>query len=341
MRHPMKKTVIWYIILFAFISIMIASCQSKKSKGQKDETIELAPSPFVASNAYKHIEKQLSFGARVPNTEGHRACAAYLKEELAKQSLKVYEQPMSLKAYDGTTLEAVNIIGSYRPEAQKRVMIFAHWDTRPLADRDANPDLKAQPIPGADDGASGVGVILEFARLLHEVGLSNIGVDLVLFDAEDYGVPEGVAYDGASESTWALGSQYWSKTPHIEGYEADFGILLDMVGAKDAKFYREYFSQESAGSYVSKVWNTAAQRGFEKYFINKMGGAITDDHYFVIKNQRIPCVNIINYNPNSSVGFAKHWHTHKDNLEIINEETLQAVGETVWQVLLDYDLLAK
>lgn len=337
----MKKAFIWYILVVSLVSIVVLSCGTKKNEGEKEKATELSPSPFLASNAYMHIEKQLSFGVRVPNSEGHKACAAYIKEQLENQSLEIFEQKMSLQAYDGTALDAVNLIGSYRPEAKSRVMIFAHWDTRPMADREINPELKSQPIPGADDGASGVGVILEIARLLNEVGLSQLGVDLILFDAEDYGVPGGASYEGSSELTWALGSQYWSKTPHIEGYNANFGILLDMVGAKDAQFYREYFSQESAGSIVSKVWNAASQRGFDHYFVNKMGGAITDDHYFVIKNQKIPCVNIINYDPNTPLGFAAHWHTHNDNLKIISEETLQAVGETVWQVLLDYDLLAK
>ena len=213
-------------------------------------------------------------------------------------------------------------------------MLFAHWDTRPFADNDPNPMMREVPILGADDGASGPGVMLELARLLVTEGLENYGVDLMFFDAEDYGLPAWeTQYQVNSEDTWALGTQYWTKNLHNEGYKAEFGILLDMVGAKNAIFKREYFSQESAGQFVTKIWEVAEELGHGAYFQNKMGGAITDDHYFVIRNLRIPCVDIINYDEE----FGDYWHTHNDNLDIISKETLQAVGETVWQVLIDYD----
>lgn len=316
-----------------------ASCDDKKQSSDQStqlqaETRTLAPSPFSADSAYMHIEKQLSFGPRVPNTEGHRATAEYLVSQLERVGLRVIQQRATLKAYDATELDAVNIIASYKPEAEKRIMLFAHWDTRPYADKESNATLRNTPIPGADDGASGTGVLLEMARILSEKGLDNIGVDIMLFDAEDYGLPHWETdYDTSSEETWALGTQHWTQHPHVEGYAPMFGILLDMVGAKDATFHREFFSQESAGNRVTDIWRTAAELGHQKYFINKMGGAITDDHYFVIRNLRIPCVDIINYKDD----FPSYWHTHNDNLDNISKETLSAVGETIWQLLLDID----
>lgn len=316
------------------------ACDDKGKGDEEKETVEaqvVTDSPFSGDNAYEHVRAQVKFGPRVPNTDGHEACLAYLQETLVATGLEVRTQPMLLTAYDGTQLRATNIIASYKPERKNRALLFAHWDTRPMADHDDNPALRDKPIDGADDGASGTGLLLEMARLIATSDLKNIGVDILLFDAEDYGVPEGVDYKGRTETTWALGTQYWTKHPHVEGYMADFGILVDMVGAKDATFYREYFSVNSASRYVNKIWATGRRLGHAKYFINEMGGAITDDHYFVIENLRIPCVNIVNYDPTRAKGFGDYWHTHNDNLDNISRETLQAVGETVWQVLLDYD----
>lgn len=328
------------ILTMAVVGLVLSasSCdKSSKNSGQSEQTKvarELPPSPFVAEKAYAHIAQQLAFGPRVPNTEAHRATANYIVGELEQLGLVVTRQEMSLTAYDGTKLECVNIIGSYHPERERRIMLFAHWDTRPFADNDPNPMMREVPILGADDGASGPGVMLELARLLATEGLENYGIDLMFFDAEDYGLPAWeTQYQVNSEDTWALGTQYWTKNLHKEGYKAEFGILLDMVGAKNAIFKREYFSQESAGQFVTKIWEVAEELGHGAYFQNKMGGAITDDHYFVIRNLRIPCVDIINYDEE----FGDYWHTHNDNLDIISKETLQAVGETVWQVLMDYD----
>lgn len=325
----------------AIIGLLLsaASCgktNNKQSNSNNETEMKqsLPPSPFSADNAYEHIAKQVSFGPRVPNSEGHKATAEYIIHQMEQLGLQVTRQMMKLTAYDGTELNAINIIASYHPEREKRVMIFAHWDTRPFADHDSNIMRQRQPILGADDGASGPAVMIELARVISEKGIDNYGIDFIFFDAEDYGLPVWETnYDGNREETWALGTQYWTKNLHQEDYRADFGILLDMVGAKDATFLREYFSQESAGKLVTRIWQTASQLGHSKYFINKMGGAITDDHYFVINNLRIPCVDIINY----SDDFGSHWHTHDDNMDIISKETLQAVGETVWQVLVDYD----
>ncbi len=328
--------------LLLLLSLTAFSCESKQEQKKDNEQTAgtqtvAVESPFSSENAYEHLQKQVDFGPRVPNTDSHAACLQYLYETLAATELEVQRQPMELTAYDGTVLRATNLIASYKLERTSRVMLFAHWDTRPMADHDSDPALRDKPIDGADDGASGTAVLLELARIIAGADLKNIGVDILLFDAEDYGVPEGVAYNGRTETTWALGTQYWTKQTHVEDYKADFGILLDMVGAKEATFYREYFSVNAASRYVNKIWATARSMGHSKYFINEMGGAITDDHYFVIENLRIPCVNIVNYNPSRTKGFGDYWHTHQDNMDNISKETLQAVGETVWKVLLDYD----
>lgn len=323
------------------LSIMMACGGQKNTKRtsetQQSETSVTEASPFSADSAYMHIQKQVDFGPRVPNTPAHKDCAAYLSGVMQAQGLKMYIQEVDVVAYDGTVLKAKNIIGAHNPDAKRRVLLFAHWDTRPMADHDHDKSKRDLPIDGADDGGSGTGVLLEIARLLRLYPMTNIGIDIALFDAEDYGVPEHANYSGESTYTWALGTQKWTLNPHVPGYRADFGILLDMVGSQGATFYREYFSQESAGKTVTKIWETAHRLGHQQYFINEMGGAVTDDHYFVIRHLGIPCVDIINFKPDTDNGFGAYWHTHNDNMSIIDHAPLQAVGETVWQVLKDYD----
>lgn len=288
---------------------------------------------FDADSAYHFVDQQVKFGPRVPNSAAHKACGAYLAQELERLGAKVFQQNMTVTAYDKTPLEAMNIIGSYNPEKEKRILLFAHWDSRPYADHDANATLHKTPIDGADDGASGVGALLEIARQL-SIKSPEVGVDIIFFDAEDYGTPEFV--DTYIPDTWCLGSQFWAKNPHVPNYKADFGILLDMVGAKDATFYKEFTSMRYAARYVDLVWNTARNLGYGRYFVNADGSAITDDHQYVISGRGIPCIDIIHTQPNGETGFGKHWHTSNDTMENIDRNTLKAVGQTVLEIIYKY-----
>jgi hypothetical protein len=191
---------------------------------------------FNADSAYFYIEKQVAFGPRVPNTAAHKACAVWLENTLKRFTAEVVVQQTRLKASDGTLLDSRNIIASFNPEDKSRVLLCAHWDSRPWADHDPDPANRRKPVPAANDGGSGVGVLLEIARQMsqHNPGL---GVDIVLFDAEDYGDHEESA--SSTQDSWGLGSQYWSRNPHVPGYSARFGILLDMVGANGATFTME------------------------------------------------------------------------------------------------------
>lgn len=285
---------------------------------------------FDADSAYAYVEHQVAFGHRIPNTAEHKACAAYLASELERHGAKVFVQEANVTAYDGTNLEIRNIIGSFNPDQKDRIMLFAHWDTRPYADSDPNPKNYHTPIDGADDGASGVGVLLELAR---QFGLKapQIGVDIILFDAEDYGTPDFVKT--YKPNTWCLGSQFWAKNPHVAGYTARFGILLDMVGGKNAVFYKEYTSVRYAARYVEQIWETARNLGYGKYFINADGGAIVDDHQYVIEGRNIPCVDIIYYDPETEKGFPPYHHTVDDTMDNISRETLAAVGHTVMDIV--------
>ena len=291
----------------------------------------MAPA-FNADSAFYSVQKQVDFGPRVPGTPAHKQCAAWLVQSFKRYGLTVIEQNFKAKTYFGN-LDAVNIIAQYKPELTNRIIIAAHWDSRHVADKDTKDVGK--PILGADDGASGVGVLLELARML-QANNTDIGVDLICFDAEDLGkqeessVVQQVAPPNTAE-TWCLGSQYWAGNLHKTGYRAQFGILLYMVGAKGAVFPYEGYSTMNAGGQQASIWNVAHELGFGAMFPKREGGFITDDHFFVMKGTGIPMVDIISM-PNQN-GFGAYHHTHADNMSLIDKTTLKAVGQVVATVI--------
>ena len=326
------RKVFFLLPLLLLVSVLIACGGSKARQSNSMDLTEdkvIVPQ-FNADSAYSFIKKQVSFGPRVPNTSGHKACGNYLEAKLKEFGASVTTQEVDLTAFDGTLLAAKNIIGSFQPEKKKRVALFAHWDTRPWSDNDPDERNHYTPVMGANDGASGVGVLLELARLIQQ-DQPMIGIDIIFFDAEDYGAPQ--FYTGPhKEEFWGLGSQYWAKNPHSDDYNARFGILLDMVGDKEAQFYYERYAHEYAKSINTKVWNKAHRLGFQRFFIKELGSYITDDHLFVNKIARIPTINIIHNNIHHT-GFAESWHTVKDTMENIDKNTLLAVGQTVLEVI--------
>ena len=304
---------------------------NNKATNTATTTQQAATTPtFNPDTAYQYILQQTSYGPRVPNTEAHKNCGDYLIAQLQQHGATTHVQEATLKAYNGTQLQARNIIASYNADNPQRFLLFAHWDTRPYADRDPNSQAQQQPIDGADDGASGAAVLLEIARQINQQP-PRPGVDIILFDAEDYGPPSN--HNNNDPNTWCLGSQFWARNPHKPNYRAQYGILLDLVGARNATFLREYTSTQSAPELLDKVWSIARDLGYGKYFINQSGGNIIDDHQYVIAGRKIPCINIINYDTNTTEGFPTHWHTHDDNIDVIHRETLKAVGQTVLQFI--------
>lgn len=318
------------LIIMSFLLLFTGSCKtntnSKKETTEAEATVVVPE--FNADSAYLFVQAQVDFGPRVPNTKQHVECGEFLAQKLEGFGAQVTNQYADLIAYNGTILKARNIIGSYNPENKKRILLFAHWDTRPYADHDPDPKNHNTPILGANDGASGIGVLLEIARQIN-MQAPRLGIDIIFFDAEDYGTP--ASYTGHTQNDYALGSQYWSRYPHVEGYNARFGILLDMVGGKDARFYKEGFSEQYASHINKKVWKKAKELGYSNYFINETTGTVTDDHLYVNKIARIPSIDII---PNDDhYSFGSFWHTVGDDMSIIDKETLKAVGQTVLAVI--------
>jgi len=322
----MNIRILFVSALFLFSALQ--SCQSDAKNKVEEKEIAIKVPRFERDSAFQYVSQQLAFGPRIPNSEAHLACQSYLASSLKKFGAEVTEQKFISKSFDGKSLNGNNIIGRFNTSAQRRILLGAHWDSRPFTDSPVTVGDKNQPVPGADDGASGVGVLLEIARQL-QINPVDFGVDIVFFDLEDYGDSNG----GASE-TWCLGSQYFSKNLIYQANEKpEYGILLDMVGASGARFAKEEISVQYAGNVVDKVWNLAQAMGYGNYFVNDRVGAITDDHYFVNSIAQIPMIDIINRPVDTQTGFVAHWHTPEDTLDKIDRNTLRAVGQLILAII--------
>ncbi|RYZ28302.1 MAG: M28 family peptidase, partial [Sphingobacteriales bacterium] len=271
MKTPLNPSI------FLALLLLFAACGNSEQKDQPEEQQTSKPlqrPDFNPDSAYSYIQAQVDFGPRVPGTPAQLQCAAYMEDKLRKHCDTVYRQETKVNAGNGKSLPCINLIGVINPEARTRILLLAHWDSRPWSDMDPVDTLKA--VSAADDGASGVGVLLELARQVSSQPLPpDIGVDILLTDVEDYGKTEW------GDKSYALGTQYWAYNPHIPGYSASFGILLDMVGAKGARFPLEGVSSQLAPAVQQLVWKAAATAGFSSYFIYQQGASITDDHVFI------------------------------------------------------------
>ena len=338
----MKKI---FILGFTFLmgALLFSACSSKPKT--------LDRPAFCADSAYAYIEKQMSFGPRVPNSKGHNDCAVWLIQKLRSFGAEVELQRGQMPDYRGYMQQIYNIIAHFTPSSSPRILLGAHYDTRPWCDEEENYSDRFYNVPGANDGASGVGVLLEVAR---QIGLKvadstlSTPVDIIFFDVEDMGTPR--VYTGVErEDTWCLGSQLWA-TNYVQNKLAtnnsstslntqhstlnySFGIILDMVGAPDASFPKEMYSTQYAGNYQQQIWAAAQKLGYGSMFNNQQSYPITDDHYYINYIAGIPCVDVIHYDIRNATGFPHWWHTRNDNMDNISKSTLQAVGEVVMSQL--------
>lgn len=304
--------------------LWLTSCGSKSNAAGAAERAEAAVTPpaveFNADSAYSYVSRQVDFGPRVPGTEAHALCGDWLEAELRRHGAAVSTQQAQLTCFDGKSFQARNILGRYQPEKTERILLLAHWDCRPWADADPDPANHSKPVDGANDGASGVGVLLEIARNIN-AHYPEKGVDILFVDLEDRGT-EG------DEASWALGARHFMENPPIADYSPEYAILLDMVGGSGATFCREYFSEQAAPEVAADIWGEAHRSGYADFFLNRMGGAVTDDHVQLIEHG-IPAIDIIEYHPENESGFNPRWHTISDNMQGIDRATLKAVGQTL------------
>jgi len=335
--------IIAILLLSVFVLLFVLrSCTGDTKKDdphtKTENQVVVEPPIFNSDSAFSYVQKQVDFGPRVPNSDAHKKCGDWIASELKRHGANVIEQKSTAETWDKKNIEVRNIVGEFNPEAKKRIVLAAHWDTRAYGDKDSLEVNKKKPIDGANDGASGVGVLLELARLM-AIQKPSLGIDLIFYDAEDNGAPEWAPEEEQGDPyNWCLGSQYWAKNYHKPGYRARFGILLDMVGAKNARFNKEGFSVQAAPDLVERVWNTASKLGYGEYFPSETTGEIVDDHVFM-NQSGLRSIDIVDMRPaTQTMGFngyefGNFHHTHKDNMSIIDKATLKAVGHTVSYIM--------
>lgn len=331
----MRQNIITILLGIATLFLISACKTGNKSTSDQHSSVKALlnndlGSEFSGDSAFHHVANQVKFGPRVPGSEAHKNCQEYIKSTLKRYGAdSIITQTADLTAFDGTTLPMVNILGRFNSSSSDRIILVAHYDSRPWADNDPLLANRSTPILGANDGASGVGVLLELARLFSN-NRPQISVDLLFVDDEDYGCSDG--WELHNES-WALGSQYFANNlPYSSISKPRYGIVLDMVGGIDARFHREYFSDKYVPVLVDKVWSVAEQNGLSDVFINEVGGSIIDDH-LPLCQVGIPTIDIVECNNISTGSFPATWHTVNDNLDNISSSTLNSVGKVVAMTL--------
>ena len=318
---------------------LCSSCAGRSPHSSTDaDTIALAPAPtFSADSAMHYVRQQCAFGPRVPGTPSHEACGDWIAQTFTRLGTVVSEQRTQVQGYDGQRLPCRNIVASLNPDATDRVVISAHWDSRAWADNDPDKAHHHTPVMAANDGASGVAVMIEMARAMQTAPLS-FGVDFVCFDVEDQGTPQWAEADEEEDEDetadyWCLGSRHWAREAYTSGYAARYAINLDMVGGRDARFEMEGFSRQFAMPLVNMVWHLAGQMGYGDFFPLREGGYVTDDHVPVSQLAHIPAIDIIPHVSGGRSSFGQTWHTTDDTPQNINPAALKAVGQTLLQLI--------
>lgn len=317
------------LILPLFAMLYLQACTNNKSTEETTteiDEVKLVSPTFDADSALAFTKAQVDFGPRIPSTPAHAKTAKYLAEKFKSFGATVAVQEAPAKTFDGKSHTLKNIIASFSPDKKDRVLISAHWDARPFSDQDPDVNMQDKPFDAANDGASGVAVILEMARQIQQKQ-PNVGVDFILWDIEDYGKPSD---ESVNEITWCIGSQYWAKNKHKADYKPLYAINLDMVGGGNAQFAQDEVSRKYAPNIVKKVWDIGNEIGYSAYFINVTSGSLIDDHFW-INQAGIPAIDIIHFT--DAAGFYMNWHTQLDNLNNIDKNTLKAVGQTVLETI--------
>ena len=324
-------------IIYILLTVsLLATCGTTKKSQTTQSAVALT---FNADSAYEFCAAQCAFGPRTMNSTAHEQCAQWIQQKFEQYGYQVTLQKADLKGYDGTILKSTNIIATApvrsvatQSQPTPRIFICAHWDSRPWADNDPDEANWRKPVMAANDGASGVAVMLELARMLQQNDSVRLAVDFICFDAEDWGVPQWE--EDINSDSWALGAQYWAASDEAKSKTYQYAILLDMVGGQGAKFYREYYSMHYARNIVERVWQAANTAGYGSIFPYKDSGGVTDDHVPVNEKAGIPCIDIINHYPDcEQSSFGPTWHTVSDDMQHIDRNTLQAVGQTLVQLI--------
>lgn len=325
--------IIGLALVITALTLLAVKCTGKGVKQQPPEApivdySQVATPDFNADSAYGFVKNQVDMGFRHPGTKGHTACADYIAKTMRRWCDTVIVQSFTTTLWNGQTVEGKNIIASIAPERERRILLAAHWDSRQWADHDLDTTKWRSPLLGANDGASGSGLLMEMARAMSSLPPS-VGVDFVFFDVEDQGIPEWA--NRYEDNTWCKGSQHWAKNPHRMFYQADYGILYDMVGTSEPRYTKEEISMNFAQGLMNKMWSCASYLGYGNIFVDELSGAILDDHLYVNQILRVPMIDIVQNSPSCS--FYTHWHTVKDDLDAVDRNTLKTVATVSLKVI--------
>jgi glutaminyl-peptide cyclotransferase len=315
-RSVTSFSLVALLVLLAGVACRDAGGESPPAERARARSVDRPE--FDAGRAFGYVERQVGFGPRIPNSEGHARQLEWMREFFAARADTVIEQPFTYTTTSGETLRMTNLFARFRPELRDRVLLVAHWDTRPLADQDPDPAKRTQPVLGANDGASGVAVLMELAEHFARKP-PPVGVDILLTDGEDY---------GPTTDDMFLGARHFAANLPT-GYAPLYGILLDMVGDKNPRFPIEGYSAQYAPEVARRVWGVAEELGYGAIFPNTVVSEISDDH--VPLNQAgIRTIDIIDfeYGPGNRL-----WHTAQDVPENVSAETLRIVGDVIAELI--------
>lgn len=318
--NSMTRPALSIILLTAALAAALA-CGRADGEANADAAQPAASTypRFDGSSAYELVRRQVAFGPRIPGSEGHRAMAAWVQEFLEERADTVIVQRFTHVTAAGETLPLVNFLARFRPDSGQSLLLLAHWDTRPISDQADDPADRGKPVPGANDGASGTAILLELASMMSGSSPPH-GVDLLLVDGEDYG-----DFSAVPDRDVFIGSRYFvANLP--DGFEPEFGVLLDMVGDRDLDLYVEGYSNSYAPEVVDRVWNIAHNMGFGDVFHRSVGTSINDDH-IALNEAGIPTINVIDFYD------YPYWHTPYDTPDKVSASSLGVVGSVMTRLI--------
>ena len=302
------------VAIAAMVSLVTAACGGGAAPAE-------AGAGFDGDRAYALVERLVDFGPRVPGTPAHAEALAWMTGYLRERADTVLQIPFTHVTGAGDTLSLTNVWARFEPDASSRILLLAHWDSRPVAENAADPAARRQPVPGANDGASGVAVLLEIADAL-ALQPPEIGIDILLTDGEDWGHdPETLATD---TDDMLLGARHFARE-QAPTYRPLFAILLDLVGDRDPRFPQEAYSRQYAPEVVHRVWDVAEELGHGDVFVPRLGEAVMDDHV-PLNEAGIRTIDIIDFD-------YPYWHTPEDTVDKVSARTLEIVGEVVLAVI--------
>ena len=300
------------VLALASLAIACGGDSQKGSAAQRETSGAATSTGFSGVAAYNYAKAQVDFGPRVPGTPATKKAGDWIVNQMRARADTVIVQSFIHTTADGKKLPLRNILARFRPDLKERVLYLTHWDSRPISESATTEAEKKMPVPGANDGASGVGMFVALGDVLKKTK-PNVGVDLLFTDGEDYGA------FGPPEVDVLIGAKYFATHLPSPDYKPLYGVLWDMIGDKDLRIPYEMISFQQAPEVVSRVWQTAADLGYAKIFVQESGGEVIDDHVPLLHaGLRVIDVIDLTYPPH---------HTPHDTMDKISAKSLGIVGD--------------